>query len=134
MKTLIEKRQRAIDQQKISLDLDFLGSGGQESPFPTPVMKPARPHLSAEEKKATKNRLMSKFPNLPERFVEWALDAAMYEVEKTERLLLEVGPQTPDEFKPFVVASKGDGLQNQQQQRRSKPFYVSCYIFFHLKI
>ncbi len=122
MKTLIEKRQRAIDQQKVSLALDFLDGGATESPFPTPVMKPARPHLSAQEKQATKTRLLNKFPNLPERFVEWALDAAMYEVEKSERLLREVGPQTPDEFKPFVVASKGDGLQNQQQQRRSKPF------------
>lgn len=133
VKALIEKRQRAIDQQKICLALDSLVGGGMESPFPTPVMKPARPHLSAKEKEDVKARLLNKFPNLPERFVEWALDAAMYEVEKSERLLQEVGPQTPEEFKPFVAAaattpsqvSKEDARHPQQhQQRRSEfPFH-----------
>ncbi|CAL8083093.1 unnamed protein product [Orchesella dallaii] len=127
VKTLIEKRQRAIDQQRMGLVLDTVG--GIESPFPTPVMKPARPHLSVKEKADVKARLLSKFPNLPERFVEWALEVAMYEVGKTERLLKEVGPQTPDEFKPFVVAAASTATNNeaaprskqethQQQQRR----------------
>lgn len=137
VKALIEKRQRAIDQHSINLALDSLmgRGGGAESPFPTPVMKPARPHLSAKEKLETKGKLMDKFPNLPERFVEWALDAAMYEVEKSERLLQEVGPQTPDEFKPFVVAASAASQQqiakedrHQQQQRRSE-FFPHSIIF-----
>lgn len=70
VKSLIEKRQREIDQQQIAQALD----PAYESPFPTPVMKPARPHMSVLEKHQTKARLMGKFPKLPERFVEWALE------------------------------------------------------------
>lgn len=64
VKLLIEKRQRAIDQQRIDL-LTLEPGGGAESPFPTPVMKPARPHLSVLEKVEMKARLMNKFPHLP---------------------------------------------------------------------
>lgn len=76
-----------------------------------------------------KARLMNKFPNLPERFIEWALDASMYQVEKSERLLQEVGPQTPEEFKPFVVAAAEENSRQQNQPRRSECF-SSFHIFF----
>ena len=54
---------------------------------------------------------MEKFALLPERFIEWALEAANFEKEKAERLLQEVGPQTPDEFKPFVLTGEAVGTR-----------------------
>ena len=63
---------------------------------------------------------MQKFPQLPERFIEWALEAANFEKEKAERLLQEVGPQTPDEFKPFVLTGEAIGTRGKTNNGEGK--------------
>jgi hypothetical protein len=105
VKLLIEKRNRALEQQKVVNQMHIAMGEPVESPFPTPIMKPARPHLSEEEKEKVKGNLIKRFPNLPARFVWWASEAAKFELEKASRLLQELGPETPEEFKPFVVSS-----------------------------
>lgn len=105
MKSLIEKRQRALEQQRfINFQHEMRGEL-QESPFPTPIMRTARPHLTSQEKKMAHEHLMLRFPSLPDRFLSWALEASNFEKEKAERLLTEIGPQTPEELKPFIANS-----------------------------
>ncbi|XP_035704812.1 uncharacterized protein LOC110846865 isoform X2 [Folsomia candida] len=104
VKLLIEKRNKALEQQKVVNQMHISLGEPVESPFPTPLMKPARPHLSAEDKEKVKDDLIKRFPNLPNRFVSWASEAAKFELEKASRLL-SVGPETPNEFKAFVALS-----------------------------
>src|SRR5437016_644305 len=103
---MIEKRQKALDQQRLVNFQHEIRGEPQESPFPTPIMQTARPHPSATDKTQAKEYLMQKFPSLPDRFLSWALEVAHFQKEKAERLLQEVGPQTPEEFKPFVAHPK----------------------------
>jgi len=105
VKLLIEKRNKALEQQRVVNQMHITMGEPVESPFPTPIMKPARPHLSVDQKEKVSRDLIKRFPNLPDRFVSWAAEAAKFDVEKAARLLQEVGPETPDEFKPFVVSS-----------------------------
>jgi hypothetical protein len=105
VKLLIEKRNKALEQQRVVNQLHIAMGEPVESPFPTPIMKPARPHLSDDQKEKVKRDLIKRFSDLPDRFVSWAAEAAKFDVEKAARLLQEVGPETPDEFKPFVVSS-----------------------------
>lgn len=102
---MIEKRQKALELQSVVNQHHIDMGEPVESPFPTPIMKAARPHLSCEEKEKVRLDLIKRFPNLPSRFLLWAAEAAKFELEKASRLLQEVGPETPDEFKPFVVSS-----------------------------
>lgn len=71
VKLLIEKRNKALEQQKVVNQMHISLGEPVESPFPTPLMKPARPHLSAEDKEKVKDDLIKRFPNLPNRFVSW---------------------------------------------------------------
>ena len=100
---MIEKRQKALDQQRLVNFQHEIRGEPQESPFPTPIMKTARPHPSLQEKTEAREYLVEKFPSLPDRFLSWALEVAHFQKDKAERLLREVGPQTPEEFKPFIV-------------------------------
>lgn len=64
---MIERRNRALEQQKAVNQLHIAMGEPVESPFPTPLMKPARPHLSEEEKEKVKGNLSGRFPKLPDR-------------------------------------------------------------------
>ncbi len=136
VKTLIEKRNKALEQQRVVNQMHINLGEPVESPFPTPIMKPARPHLSAEDKEKVKENLIKRFPNLPDRFVSWASEAAKFELEKASRLLQEVNPETPDEFKAFVVASPVNdtppGKFPRDESEKRSMFIHNYYLLHHV--
>jgi len=147
VKALIEKRQRVMDEQRLILHQEFehqtntsgvlgLSSNNveKESPFPTPIMRSVRPHLSEHQKSDMHEALTKEFPKLPQRFISWALEAAGYERRKAETLLKQEAPQTPQEFKSFVspIATAEQQLaavkENSSSSRISELRFISSSV------